>query len=350
MNGGGAEKLLLQYIKILQMHRKVDVSLMILNGYGVLMQKIPSDVNVYIQNSMSAYELHAFNMTEFDVEIAFLESKAAVFIANRQSLSIKVGWIHTDMLNNNWCKDCFPIGKQEAVYSMLDYIVCINNYCTECFVKVFPSISYKTITCNNILDFDLMDSVMEGDHVNLIPRIPRFTFIGRLVNEKHPELAILALIELLRRGYDAQLSFIGEGYLQSLLMDLCSRYGLDNNVEFLGYISNPYKIMMGSTAILSLSEIEGGPLTIAEGYYMGIPSICTHSGGTDSFKSLYGGVIMTERNPKGLANIMESLTDKNFHKSIVEQIIPDAIRRDFSESNFLELIDVWISNAKYKHG
>ena len=348
MNGGGAEKLLLRYIKILQKQRQIDMSLMILNGYGVLMQKIPSNVDVYIQNSMSASEKYTFNKEEFDVEIAFLESKAALFIANRQSQAIKVGWIHTDMLNNNWCNSCFPTGKQEAIYSLLDYIVCINHYCTECFITAFPSISYKTITCNNILDFDLMDSVLDRDYI--MPKIPTFTFIGRLVNEKHPELAILALIELLRRGFDAKISFIGEGYLQKLLMDLCSRYGLCNSVEFLGYISNPYKFMIRCTAILSLSEIEGGPLTLAEGYYLGIPSISTHSGGADSFKNLYGGVVMTERNPKGLANIMESLMDNNFHKSIKAQIIPNAIRRDFSESNFLDLIDAWISKAKYKQG
>ena len=83
---------------------------------------------------------------------------------------------------------------------------------------------------------------------------------------------------------------------------------------------------------------------------MGIPYICTHSSGADSFKNIYGGVIMTERNPKVLANIMERLMDKNFHQSFAEQINTNAIRRDFSESNFLDLIDVWISKAKYKQG
>ena len=80
MNGGGAEKLLLRYIKILQMQRQVNMSLMILNGSGVLMQKIPSNVDVCIQNRMSASEMYALNPEEFDVEIAFLESKAALAI------------------------------------------------------------------------------------------------------------------------------------------------------------------------------------------------------------------------------------------------------------------------------
>lgn len=347
LNGGGAEKLFLRYINILNYNRDVRITILVLRKYGELLAELPSDVDIYFYMEMSPDERVKFNKREFDVEIAFLESLASRFVANKDSKAFKVGWIHTDMFNNNWCVGCFPEGQQENTYSLLDSIVCINAYCRDCFTEAFPSTRGKTIICNNILDFASMDVALANRQS---PSIPTFSFVGRLVEEKHPELALFAGRELLNKGISFRLNFIGDGYMKQDLIGFCKSNGLSDMVQFNGYLSSPYKEMACSSCILSLSDIEGGPLTIAEGYYMGIPSICTHSGGADSFKSLYGGVIMTERNPKGLANIMESLVDKNFHKSIAEQIIPDVIRRDFSESNFLELIDVWITNAKYKHG
>lgn len=347
LNGGGAEKLLIRYVNVLNKNREINITLLVLRRYGELLSEVQSDVAIYFYSDMTPDEREKFNKLEFDVEIAFLESFASRFIANKVSKAFKVGWIHTDLLNNNWCVRCFPDGRQEEIYNMLDNIVCINRYCKDCFIKAFPSLEDKTITCNNILDFESMDMAILTNTPN---KVPTFSFVGRLVREKHPELALLAFIELLNKGIICKLKFIGEGNLGQSLLEFCRLHRLSDYVNFCGYLSSPYNEMAQSTAILSLSDIEGGPLTIAEAYYMGIPSISTHSGGADSFMKLYGGVIMTERNSKALANIMEELMDSDFHKSIKVQINPNAVRKDFSESNFLELIDFWISNAKYKHG
>ena len=130
LNGGGAEKLLLRYIEILNKNRHVNITLLVLRKYGELLSEVPSYVTLYFYSEMTPKERENFNNREFDIEIAFLESFASIFIANRVSKAFKIGWIHTDMLNNNWCTRCFPVGKQEETYDMLDYIVCINPYCT----------------------------------------------------------------------------------------------------------------------------------------------------------------------------------------------------------------------------
>lgn len=343
LNGGGAEKLLIRYVKLLNSAKDINITVLVLRRYGVLVSEIPSDVEICFYNNMTPDERNNFNKREFDIEIAFLEGYASRFIAEKASKSFKVGWIHTDLFNNNWCRGCFPDVKQENIYNMLDQIVCINPYCTECFIKAFPSLKHKTITCNNILDFESMDSALLTNTPN---KVPIFSFVGRLVREKHPELALLAFIELLDKGIQCNLKFIGEGYLGQPILEFCNSHGLSDYVSFCGYLSNPYSDMAQSTAVLSLSDIEGGPLTIAEAYYMRIPSISTHSGGADAFNRLYGGVLLTDRTTNAIARHMEHLIDDKFRKTIQSRINPDAIKNNFSQSKFFKLIDFWLAKSK----
>ena len=282
LNGGGAEKLLLRYIDILSNHRDYHVTLLVLRKFGELTREIGSSIELFYDNEMSSTERAEFNKLHFDIEIAFLESLAIRRIVEKPSSAVKIGWIHTDMLNYNWCRDCFPPEQQEIYYCHLDYIVCINEYCKSCFDKAFPKASIKTIVCNNILDFKLLDAT-KNINKNQKDGIHRISFVGRLIREKHPELAVYAIYLLREHGHKVVLDIIGSGYLEVALKDLVKRLNLDNYVTFHGYLTNPYHIIKQSVVLLSLSDIEGGPLTIAEAYYMGIPSIASHSGGADAF-------------------------------------------------------------------
>lgn len=347
LSGGGAEKLLLRYIHILTEHYNCDITLFVISGYGALMSSIPGNIRCYVGDALTDEEATAFNHLTFDLEIGFLEGRAVKFIALRNTTSIKVGWIHTDMLNNNWCRNYYNDGMQEFMYNAMDFIVCINEYCARQCISAFPDLKGKVLVCNNVLDFSLLDHVKRKQNN---PYNIKLCFAGRLVKEKHPEVAITAVKYLLDWGYAVYLNVLGDGYLYDNLCTLTMRLGIENNVQLLGYMENPYNIIAKSDLLVSVSDIEGGALNIAEAYYLGVPIVASHSGGADDFAKHFGGVLFTDISPSNLANSIAYLFKNNRVKygHLESQIQPKKIKEHFSKNKLIATFDSWLSTLRSK--
>lgn len=339
LTGGGAEKLLLRYIDILKKNINCDITLFIISGYGALMDCIPAQLQVFIGDDLTDEDAFIFNHQVFDIEVGFLEGRAIKFIALRNTLAIKVGWIHTDMLNNNWCQDYYKEGMQEQMYNIMDYIVCVNDYCVRQFHCAFPNVQTKVLVCNNVLDFTLLDKKKkhEPNIYELNKGIIRLCFVGRLTKEKHPDIAILAIKHLIHRGYTVFLNVLGEGYLYDELNDLIKSNKLENNVRLLGYYSEPYEIIAACDLLISISDIEGGPLNVAEAYYLGVPIVSSHSGGSDYFERSFGGLIYTEISPILLSKSIESLFANNarLYLQLRSQLCYEKIKKEYGEKTLI---------------
>lgn len=342
MNGGGAEKLLLRYMKILKSSGRYDITLCVIQGFGVLMASLPSDVEVIFLENLSSDEFNSFNSTYFDIEIGFLEGLAIKYITMRPTECVKLGWIHTDMFYNNWCPHYYSDWSQLDSYNCLSQIICINEFCKSQFCHAFPLLADKVDVCNNILDFYHLDTARKHKKTRT-DCLFRLCFVGRLTLEKHPEIAVMAVAELRERNYNVTLDLIGEGYLFDDLKMLIVRYGLEDFIRLHGYLTNPYPVIADSDLLLSLSEREGGPLVIPEAYYLGIPSIATHSGGADAFNDEYGGVVMIENSIHELVDIIVRYIDNvnKFRDKLLSQLQPYRILQDFSEKQLLNLVEHW---------
>lgn len=331
---------MLHYIDILTKHFDCDITLFVISGYGALMDCIPAYIQVFIGSDLTDEDASLFNNQTFDIEIGFLEGQAIKFIALRNAPVIKVGWIHTDMLNNNWCRDYYKDGMQEEMYNTMDYIVCINNYCARQFHYAFPNVQTKILICNNVLDFISLDKTKKHEPNKGTIRL---CFVGRLTQEKHPDIAILAVKHLICRGYTVCLNVLGEGYLYDELNDLIKYNKLENNIQLLGYRSKPYEIMAACDLLISVSEIEGGPLNIAEAYYLGVPIIASHSGGSDDFGCRFGGLVYTEVSPIALSKSIEDLFANNAKRylHLRSQLCPERIKEQYGEKALVSLFDNW---------
>ncbi len=345
LTGGGAEKLLLRYIDILKKNIDCDITLFIISGYGALMNSIPAHFQVFIGDSLTDEDAFIFNHQFFDIEVGFLEGRAIKFIALRNTLAIKVGWIHTDMLNNNWCRDYYKDGTQEDMYNIMDYIVCVNDYCVRQFHCAFPSVQTKVLICNNVLDFTLLDKTKkhEPNIYELNKGTIRLCFVGRLAKEKHPDIAVLAVKHLIHRSYMVYLNVIGEGYLYDKLNDLIKHNSLEGNIKLLGYSSEPYEIITACDLLISVSDIEGGPLNIAEAYYLGVPIVSSHSGGSDDFERIFGGLVYTEISPIILSKSIESLFANNaqLYLQLRNQLCYEKVKKNYGEKTLVSLFDKW---------
>lgn len=91
-----------------------------------------------------------------------------------------------------------------------------------------------------------------------------FCVIGRLVPHKRVHDVINALSLLKTRGYRPSLAVIGGGPEEQNLRRLVDLAHLNDQVEFLGFVENPYSYIYRCTALIMASEYEGLPTVIVE--------------------------------------------------------------------------------------
>ena len=101
---------------------------------------------------------------------------------------------------------------------------------------------------------------------------PYILFMGRLVDEKNPLLAL----ELYYRGQFYQhydLIFLGKGYLESYLKEQIVKYGMQEHVFPMGFQKNPGQWLMHASLLLSCSKQEGLPMNLIEALGFGVPVV-----------------------------------------------------------------------------
>ena len=97
--------------------------------------------------------------------------------------------------------------------------------------------------------------------------IKRLVFIGRLATEqKNPQIVLE-----LSNALNIPALFIGEGPAKRNLAFLAESQGLD--IMFMGYQSNPWRIVENGDLLIVPSKFEGDGLVVVEGIFNGIPML-----------------------------------------------------------------------------
>jgi glycosyltransferase involved in cell wall biosynthesis len=104
--------------------------------------------------------------------------------------------------------------------------------------------------------------------------LPVILSVGRLTPQKNFPL-LLEAFALVRQNIPARLIILGEGQERNSLESLAKNLGVDEDVKFPGFISNPYPYMVHASAFVLSSSWEGLPTVLAEALYCGIPTIAT---------------------------------------------------------------------------
>lgn len=102
----------------------------------------------------------------------------------------------------------------------------------------------------------------------------RFVFIGRLVAQKNPTLALHAFA-MSRAAKDGELLFIGDGSLRAHLEHTAETLGIKNSVHFLGFLQDVRPHLKSADALIMTSDYEGFGNVLVEALAMGTPAIAT---------------------------------------------------------------------------
>ena len=104
-------------------------------------------------------------------------------------------------------------------------------------------------------------------------------YVGRLTFQKDPQRLMRLCARLRESKPDLKVAIVGTGELEEEVKALCAELGIQNNVQFLGFQSNPIKMIHDSKAMILTSRWEGTPMCALEAMALGTPVVSTPSDG-----------------------------------------------------------------------
>ena len=149
---------------------------------------------------------------------------------------------------------------------------------------------------------------------------PSFLYLGRLQHYKNIDIAIDAFAKIHQENNDARLTIAVFGESLKYLKNLSEKYGLQDAVDFAGYVSEKEKVMLlaRSWAALQPSSFEGWGITVIEANASGTPVIASDTKGlTDSVIDGRTGILVPVRDVEKMAQAMRTvMMDKKYRKKL----------------------------------
>ena len=172
----------------------------------------------------------------------------------------------------------------EYTFSNVDKLVCITKIEESNLLALFPVLKGKTSLVVNGIS-DLTDE-QKKDATQIRSKSTgkkyRFVSVGSMNGRKgHKE--VIEAVHLMKPELrqDVQVLFVGGGRDKEILESLVERYGLQEQVIFIGRVPNEevYKYQSKSNICILFSKLEGLPLGLIEGLRSGFALISTNVSG-----------------------------------------------------------------------
>ncbi len=100
-------------------------------------------------------------------------------------------------------------------------------------------------------------------------------YLGRLTYQKNPQRLIEVLSEVIKKMPGFTAAILGDGEDLPEIKKLIRNNNIQNNVSYLGFLDNPYKILQTSKLMIMTSRWEGTPMCALEAIAMGVPIVST---------------------------------------------------------------------------
>lgn len=144
-------------------------------------------------------------------------------------------------------------------------------------------------------------------------------YVGRLTYPKDPERLIRVCAQMKRKKPDVKFGIVGDGELEDTVKALARELDVEENVCFLGYQTNPMKMVADSKAMVLTSRWEGIPMCALEAMALGVPVVSTPVG--DMGDLIDSGV-----------NGYLCATDEEIAESLLKILLNPAHRAELSEN------------------
>lgn len=193
------------------------------------------------------------------------------------------------------------------------YLLCAGAYVASDFhiVGAYPGKMYCWGYFPETRHYDL-DKLMAGKGYSEEGGIPRLLWAARMIDWKHPELAVETARHLKEKGIAFQMDIIGDGELRPAMEELAARYGLASTVRFLGYQPPEAvrrRMEQADIFLFTSDRKEGWGAVANEAMNSGCALVADHMIGAAPFliRSGENGCIYEDGRPEGLFSLTEAL-------------------------------------------
>lgn len=193
-------------------------------------------------------------------------------------------------------------------------------------------LSRKSEVLYNIIDIEALYKKMKLDTNSYEFDV---VYLGRLTYQKNPIRLMSVFKKLIHEVPNVKIAVIGTGELENETREEAERLELGSNVTFLGFQSNPYKILHDSKLMIMTSLWEGTPMCVLEAMSLGVPVVSTP---TDGVK------VVVENNVTGFLGE----TDKEIIDCCKKILINTSIRKEMSIASAERARDL-MDIKKYKN-
>lgn len=158
-------------------------------------------------------------------------------------------------------------------------------------------------------------------------------FLGRITAVKDPYRMLKIFDLLVKNKKDIKIAVVGTGDMLEEIELKSKEYGLEKNVIFMGFQSNPSKMLFNSKIMIMTSLWEGTPMCALEAMSLGVPIVSTPVDGLkDIVENGVNGYLFDD--------------NKLLSDSILEILINDDIRKLFSKAQ-IEKAHKWNDKKRY---
>lgn len=338
LNGGGAEKILLNTIKNMD-RKKYNITVLLIYNEGIYLDKIKelSNVNIkYIFDKRSSLskvekELNLFDICmeyvdikdingklKYDTVIAFLEGIATKIISY-SNVENKIAWVHCDIINYTSLGEIYTSDIDEAMtYEKYNHIICVSEDVKKQFeIKTNIKVGVDVIT--NIIEVDeiiekaneCIDEKFSNKYLNVIS-------VGRLTRIKSYDRLLAVHKRLIDDGIYHNLYILGKGYKENELIEYIDINKINDTVHLLGFKENPYKYIKNGDIFVCSSISEGFSTVISEAIILNKPIVTTRCSGMED--------ILGKNNEFGY--IVDN-SEEGIYKGLKEMILSNELRKKY---------------------
>ena len=319
---GGIETSLINLLKNMDLE-KYDVTLVLEEIKGAFLKDVPSGIkikeykvsnnkNVLVRkfvNLLKRIKWMLLNYKRYYASICYATYSGPCGFVARTSSRNKILFIHSNYYqaydkDENKIREFFDNRKIEKY----NHIVFVSNESKKDLCKIYPNIEKKSVTINNLIDYERILKLSEKkvDVKRTTKKI--FMFVGRL-DESSKRLTLLLEVAKKCKEENVKALFwiVGSGPDEKMYKDIVKNNNLDN-VIFYGAKKNPYPYMKACDYLILTSRYEGFPVVYNEAIILEKPVITTIDVSDDyiSIPNRFGYVV----NEKNIYDKVKELSKK----------------------------------------
>ena len=351
LGGGGGERVLIDFLSNLD-QEKYDIDLCLMTEEGILLPEVPTHINIiplwptYTNYYKLAFRFSKWRMTDYlfkrvlakklsskyDVEISFLEGMPLKLHALMNTTAKKITWVHCDLYNFHYTNHQFKKGEELKAYDKMDKIVCVSKDALIAFNKRFPTCDTSKEVIYNPVDIVKINGLSTA----FVPaENNRFTIVtvGRLTMPKKIDRILRLAASLKNEGIFCNFRIIGDGELKTELQELVKELQIEDCIEFVGFVKNPYPYIMHADLMVVSSGFEGFGLVVCEAMCLGTAVVSTKTAGP---------IEIIDHNQYGL---LCEHDDEAIYQAVKKMIQNDSLRTHYQEMGKKRAVDFDVANA-----